>query len=171
MLDLNRDAVPEEMRGAFDLVINAGTTEHVSNQENAFRVIHHLTKPSGIMYHEIPAGGMIDHGFFSYQPKFFARMAYQNDYKILLLRMSAHSNSPVPQYLRDFNQRYGGNIPETVTDFALRVAMRRCGSFDFATPVDVEATLIPRPQRTTRRQMSYLAGKAARLLGWRGLRG
>jgi SAM-dependent methyltransferase len=168
-LDLNRDTVPEEMRDAFDLVINAGTTEHVSNQENAFRVIHDLTKPGGIMYHEVPAGGMIDHGFFSYQPKFFARMAYQNDYEVLLLRMSAHQDSAVPQYLRDFNERYGGNIPETVTDYALRVAMRRCGSFDFATPVDVEATLIPRPQRTTRRQLSYLAGRA-RLLGWRGLR-
>ena len=168
LLDLNRGTVPEEMRDAFDLVINAGTTEHMSNQENAFRVIHDLTKPGGIMYHEVPAGGMIDHGFFSYQPKFFARMAYQNDYQILLLRMSAHGVSVVPQYLRDFNQRYGGNITETVTDYALRVAMRRCGSFGFSTPVDAEATLIPRPQRTTRRQLSYLAGRA-RLLGWRGL--
>jgi hypothetical protein len=55
------------MRDAFDLVINAGTTEHVSNQENAFRVIHDLTKRGGMMNHEVPAGGMIDHGFFSYQ--------------------------------------------------------------------------------------------------------
>jgi SAM-dependent methyltransferase len=170
-LDLNRDTVPEEMRDAFDLVINAGTTEHVSNQENAFRVIHDLTKPGGIMYHEVPAGGMIDHGFFSYQPKFFARMAYQNDYEVLLLRMSAHPESAVPQYLRDFNRRFGGSMPKTVTDYALRVAMRRCGPFDFATPVDVEASLIPRPQRTTRRQLRYLAGRAVRLLGWRGRRG
>jgi SAM-dependent methyltransferase len=166
-LDLNRDAVPEEMRGAFDLVINAGTTEHISNQENAFRFIHDLTKPGGIIYHEVPAGGMIDHGFFSYQPKFFTRMAYQNDYGVLLLRMSAHPESTTPQYLRDFNQRYGGSMPETVTDYALRIAMRRYGSFNFATPVDVEATLIPRPQRTKPRQLRYLTGRAVRLLDWR----
>ena len=38
-LDLNNDRVPETLRGAFDLVINAGTTEHLANQANVFRAI------------------------------------------------------------------------------------------------------------------------------------
>jgi 2-polyprenyl-3-methyl-5-hydroxy-6-metoxy-1,4-benzoquinol methylase len=47
-LDLNNDRVPENFRGGFDLVINAGTMEHLANQENAFRAIHDLTRPGGL---------------------------------------------------------------------------------------------------------------------------
>jgi hypothetical protein len=56
-LDLNRDQVPYKLKAAFDLVVNAGTTEHVVTQDNAFRVIHDLTKAGGVMLHELPGGG------------------------------------------------------------------------------------------------------------------
>jgi hypothetical protein len=36
-IDLNRDAIPRRLRGAFDLVVNAGTTEHVANQDKCFQ--------------------------------------------------------------------------------------------------------------------------------------
>jgi hypothetical protein len=42
-LDLNYDNVPVSARGKFDLVTNFGTTEHVTNQLNAFKIIHDLT--------------------------------------------------------------------------------------------------------------------------------
>src|SRR5580693_10425559 len=64
-LDLNRGRVPRHLRGAFDLVVNGGTTEHVANQMNAFRIIHHLARVGGVMYHELPAGGLVDHGLVS----------------------------------------------------------------------------------------------------------
>jgi len=44
-LDLNRDAVPLQLQHTQDIVLNGGTTEHVANQDNAFRCIHDLTKP------------------------------------------------------------------------------------------------------------------------------
>ena len=52
------------------LVVNAGTTEHVVNQDNAFRVMHDLTKVGGVMMHEVPAGGMLTHGVVGYNPQF-----------------------------------------------------------------------------------------------------
>lgn len=55
-LDLNTDQVPEPLRRQFDLVINTGTTEHVANQAQAFRIIHDLTRKGGVMFHDVPAG-------------------------------------------------------------------------------------------------------------------
>src|ERR1700749_4780572 len=54
-LDLNYDDVPSELRLSFDLVTNLGTTEHVANQLNAFKVIHDLTRVGGVMFHDVPA--------------------------------------------------------------------------------------------------------------------
>jgi hypothetical protein len=72
-LDLNFDGngIPTEHKGKYSLVTNFGTTEHVTNQLNAFKVIHDLTMPNGVMIHEVPAQGMFNHGLVNYNPKFF----------------------------------------------------------------------------------------------------
>lgn len=141
-LDLNRDDVPRNLRHAFGLVVNAGTTEHLTDQGNAFRVIHDLTRTGGVMYHEVPAGGLIDHGFVSYQPKFFNRIAQQNEYELLFMRLYASPPSPVPAYLLEPN--YG--MPPTVVDMTLRVAFRKRYRYAFSSPVDAAPHLIPPPR-------------------------
>ncbi len=82
-LDLNYDNVPQHLQGRFDLVTNFGTTEHIANQFNAFKVIHELAAPGAIMIHELPAQGEVNHGLISYQPKFFERLARSNAYDTL----------------------------------------------------------------------------------------
>src|SRR6185436_17673571 len=54
--DLNTDKVPPEW-GQFDLVTNAGDTEHVFNQVNCFTAIHDLTRVGGVMCHQLPVAG------------------------------------------------------------------------------------------------------------------
>jgi len=81
--DLNRDQVPTNLRGHFDLVTNSGTTEHVFNQANCFEVIHDLTSTGGIMAHAVPFAGYENHGFFKYSMKFFTQIAKYNDYDCL----------------------------------------------------------------------------------------
>src|SRR5215208_1577949 len=44
-LDLNFDIVPSHLAGQFHLVTNFGTTEHIPNQLNAFKIIHDLAAP------------------------------------------------------------------------------------------------------------------------------
>ena len=131
-LDLNRGQTPRRLRGAFDLVVNAGTTEHVANQMNAFRVIHHLVRVGGVMYHELPAGGLIDHGLVSYQPKFFNMLAKINGYEALYIRFTAWGPSKIPDYLRQANP-YGG---DAVVDCSLRVALRKLHPLPFVCPFD-----------------------------------
>jgi hypothetical protein len=81
--DLNSDSVPANLKGHFDFVTNAGTTEHVFNQANCFKVLHDLTKVGGITAHVVPFAGFENHGLYKYTMKFFTRIAKANDYECL----------------------------------------------------------------------------------------
>jgi SAM-dependent methyltransferase len=161
-LDLNNDRVPEKLRGAFDLVINAGTTEHLANQENAFRVIHDLTRPGGLMYHEVPGGSCTDHGFVAYQPKFFHRLLQQNDYQNVMFKVVASPPVPVPTYIHEYNRPYGDTMPESVIDIALRIALRKRGNFPFSCPIDAAPQFIPEPRRAPSRKLRAALGRIKR---------
>ncbi len=82
-LDLNFDSVPPEHRNRYGLTTNHGTTEHIFNQYNAFKAIHDLTKPGGLMLHGLPFTVHLDHGFFNYQPNLFEALARYNSYRTL----------------------------------------------------------------------------------------
>jgi hypothetical protein len=82
-LDLNFDQVPPDFRNRYGLVTNHGTTEHILNQYNCFKVIHDLAKPGGLMLHALPFTVHLEHGFFNYQPNFFAALARYNSYRTL----------------------------------------------------------------------------------------
>ena len=146
-LDLNRDRVREYMRGAYNLVVNTGTTEHVANQDNAFQVMHDLCRKNGIMYHQLPAGGMMTHGLITYTPKFFWHLCRENNYEPLFLRIVGHAPNPVPQNIRDSNLQFGNydTIPSDclVPDFLVVAALRKVHDSAFATPLDVPPEVMP----------------------------
>ena len=81
-LDLNFDSVPTDRRSRYGLTTNHGTTEHLINQFNAFKVIHDFTRPGGLMLHALPFTHL-EHGFFNYQPNFFSALARYNSYQTL----------------------------------------------------------------------------------------
>jgi hypothetical protein len=83
ILDLNRATLPPDMAGAYGLVLNFGTTEHILNQMNCFRAIHEATEVGGIMVHQLPAQGHVDHGYFGYTGRFFFDLAGYNAYHVL----------------------------------------------------------------------------------------
>lgn len=83
IFDLNRDSVPRDHFGIFDVVLNCGTSEHVLGQYNCFKVIHDAVKTGGIIYHELPFTGYLDHGYFNYQPRLFFDLAKANGYEII----------------------------------------------------------------------------------------
>ena len=122
--------MPWRYRGAFDLAINAGTTEHVANQGNAFAAIHDFMRAGGLMVHRLPAYGNIDHGFFGYQPKFFHRLAEANDYEIAEFTLSPQREFDLPDYIR------GEGLPPRVASAGLTVVMRRKDRRKFVMPLD-----------------------------------
>jgi SAM-dependent methyltransferase len=122
VLDLNNGTVPPDWRGRFDFVVNAGSTEHVANQDNAFRVIHDLTRKGGIMWHEVPSAGMLNHGYFLYHPRFFYDLCKVNGYGPVELRNDRHD-----------------------PDGCIRAALRKQHDKLFATPLDI-ADSAPNPE-------------------------
>ena len=82
IFDLNFESAPAEHVGRFSCVLNYGTTEHVFNQYNSFKVIHDVTEVGGYMVHQVPTVGYINHGYWTYNPKTLLEMAAANRYEV-----------------------------------------------------------------------------------------
>jgi hypothetical protein len=83
VVDLNTSALPKRMVGAYDTVVNFGTSEHILNQMNTFATVHAATKPGGIMVHSVPSVGHVDHGYYCYTSRFFFDLAGYNQYDVV----------------------------------------------------------------------------------------
>jgi hypothetical protein len=135
VFDLNRDSVPEHLKGAAHLVQNFGTTEHILNQLNCFEVIHELASPDGgIMWHNLPMSDFHYHGFFKYDVKFFERLLTANNYEIVHLRFDQGPGSHVvPQVLFDHG------LPRIeALDTAVNIVLRRTSPAPFQIPLDYD---------------------------------
>jgi hypothetical protein len=161
-IDLNRDSVPTQFVGAFDLVVNTGTTEHVANQDNTFRVIHDLTRKGGVAYHEVPAT-MTDHGLFNYNPRFFWKLRDANDYEVLSMKVFTSGEEPVPPHIQENNERFGGGLSIGVshlTSMSIRVSFRKRNRRPFGSPMDLPDAMMPG-------RLKKLATAAKRAIPWR----
>jgi hypothetical protein len=159
-LDLNRDSVPRYLQSSFGLVVNSGTTEHIANQDNAFRVIHDLAAPGGLMIHDVPAGGMLNHGVLSYNMQFFFMLCRENDYEVIDLGLvycgSAEihtdmlsSNAQFARFASHVDVRFGSPInPQmSVPIFMIRAILRKAKNEPYCTPIDLPSDLVVRPLR------------------------
>lgn len=144
-LDLNFDCVPASLRGKFDLVTNLGTSEHVCNQLNAFKIMHDLAAPGAVMMHHLPAGGALNHGLVNYNPKFFWCLARSNDYKWLYMDYYGESESyDLPQNILDsvatYNPaRVGLMRGRKTADYAIQIAFQKTLEIEFVPPLDVDS--------------------------------
>jgi len=94
--DLN-DPVTLDTR--YECTLNNGTAEHVFNVGQFFKTMHERTKPSGLMLHEGPFTGWINHGFYTFQPTLYLDLAAANNYDLLamfLIDWHAHKIEPIP---------------------------------------------------------------------------
>jgi hypothetical protein len=142
-LDLNYDEVPTAFIGKYDVVTNFGTTEHVANQLQSFKIVHDLVTPGGLMLHVLPASGGLNHGLVSYNPKFFWMLGRSNGYKIAFMTMGqSERNSGLPENLLEFLALYE---PKAADDFAafrmpvtsIVVALQKVFDTPFVAPLDV----------------------------------
>lgn len=83
VVDLNTMRLPKHMVGAYDTVLNCGTSEHILNQMNVFAALHAATKSGGYMMHAVPCVGYVDHAYFCYTSRFFFDLAGYNQYELV----------------------------------------------------------------------------------------
>jgi len=81
------------MVGKFDVVHDSGTMEHVlHNQWQAFKNIHDLLKPCGLIFHgHQPPEQLKGHGFWAYDEKFYRWLAKSCLYKIVDIQVGMTS--------------------------------------------------------------------------------
>lgn len=142
VLDLNFDPTPVEHKGRYGLVTNHGTSEHLLNQYNVFKMMHELTRPGGIMVHAVPFTVHLEHGFFNYQPNFFECLARYNAYENLGIWVgpdwSLASFVPWDPALLDFLTL------SSKTTHLLVVAQRKVFDREFCVPFQEQyETMIP----------------------------
>lgn len=141
--DLNRDSLPQNFSGYFDLVLNFGTTEHVINQANSFSVIHDAVKHNGYIYHQLPAGGFFNHCYFLYTGRFFFDLAGYNEYEVFAAWLDQGNPSDIMSAVRDY-ATYFPVLAKTATvaepimkDTAYNVIYRKIRDVPFRYPMEL----------------------------------
>jgi hypothetical protein len=142
-LDLNSASVPSALVGKHHLVTNFGTTEHVANQSNAFKIAHDLTAPGGVMMHTLPAQGGFNHGLVNYNPKFFWALARANDYRWLYFDL-APDTAPhaLPDNLIEAVKPFRPEIAEFAANYRVAecsfwVAFQKRNGAEYSPPMDL----------------------------------
>jgi hypothetical protein len=142
-IDLNYDSLPAEVSGQYDLVTNFGTTEHVTNQLNAFKIIHDLTAHHGIMIHSVPAQGMLNHGLINYNFRFFWRLARSNGYRFIdadfsMSNQRQHLCTDVLDFVVQFNPAAADRLANhEFADGQILAVMEKAFDIPFVSPIDV----------------------------------
>ena len=161
-LDLNFDDVPEGLIGKHHLVTNFGTTEHVANQLNAFKVVHDLAASGGVMIHNLPSQGGFNHGLVNYTPKFFWMLARSNNYRWLHFEFSPDSAMhPLPdnvvESVRPFVQKGDKAFADyRVAECSIAVAFQKRDDAPYVPPIDVPTGTVSRSREMLARYPSVL---------------
>lgn len=154
IFDLNAEQLSPRDHGRFDTVLNFGTTEHVFNQLNAFRVIHDAVKVGGHIVHQLPTNGYIDHGYFCYTPRFFFDLAGHNYYDLIDFTYDEPSaGSDMFQILKDYAalfpvlKRYEDREACNVRDLALSIVLRKTRDAPLRLPLERSTSVVIEPAR------------------------
>jgi hypothetical protein len=70
--------IDERLKGSYDLILDLGTLEHLSNLSTALSNIFDMLKEGGTYFFSVPCNNWVDHGFFQFSPTFFADLCHDN---------------------------------------------------------------------------------------------
>ena len=110
--DLNDPALPAPLLDSFDLVLDAGTLEHVFDIPCALRSICRMTRQGGRIIHISPASNCVDHGFYSFSPTLFADFYEVNGFDLRRMAIARFISDPVKENweMRDYDPSAWGTI-------------------------------------------------------------
>jgi SAM-dependent methyltransferase len=149
ILDLNIERLPVDKRDRFDLVLNFGTTEHILNQLNSFEVMHDALKVGGVIFHQLPSVGWIDHGYFNYNALLVDDLVKTNDYEVLDRFFTVAGQSEFASTgidIRDPNTptvTHSAKGPDTLLNFNLNYVVRKKFDAPFYVGLEIATTHSP----------------------------
>lgn len=119
----------------FDTVINHGTCEHIFNIGQVYQTMHDCVRVGGLLIHESPFTGWIDHGFYTIQPTLYFDLAAANQYKIVYMAVThIEHGSAVEIHSREqiLKMAAAGGV---ANNSMLYVAMRKTADEPFKIPM------------------------------------
>ncbi|HYE48970.1 MAG TPA: hypothetical protein VEB20_05235 [Azospirillaceae bacterium] len=81
--DLNRPGLAAATGGGYQLVVDAGTLEHVFHLPNALANIFDALAVGGVALHHSPTNNYVDHGFYQFSPTLFFDYYAANGFTVL----------------------------------------------------------------------------------------
>jgi SAM-dependent methyltransferase len=143
--DLNCHPIPFRFREQFEIVLNLGTSEHIVNQLNVFKVMHDAARTGGIIYCVLPLSGYWNHGYFCYTPKFFLDLAIANDYEVIDRFICHSASAPVAGFdIRSKGQlqKVGSGVlsVDTIESIDVHIILQKRSAQQFKAPLDLSAS-------------------------------
>jgi hypothetical protein len=131
--DFNFDSIAETLHGKFSITTNLGTSEHIFNQANFFKLQHELTAVDGLMLHTVPLSHYVNHGLFSYSPVLFYSLAHFNQYEVLGIWKNSKPN------LHEF---IPAEVPFDGPRAFLVVVLKKLVNTPFRMPIQVNEPMV-----------------------------
>ena len=151
------------------MVTNLGTTEHAANQLQAFKISHDLVAHGGVMIHNIPAQGYLNHGLVNYNLKVFWMLARSNGYKWIYNDFTlSHERYSFPENILDSVRTFEKNIDQRAQgygalDCGIVVAMQKVLDIEFVPPIDIPTGTVVTDKNLRRRYWTVFNPNAFRL--------
>lgn len=130
--DLN---FPVRGKVSFNTIINHGTAEHIFNIGQVFRTMHELCVVGGLMIHESPFTGWIDHGFWTIQPTAYYDLANTNHYDVRYMAVTHIAKGSVIEITSREQLLRLAESDDIPNNACLFVALRKEVECDFRYPI------------------------------------
>ncbi|MCP5469902.1 MAG: hypothetical protein H7A36_05295 [Chlamydiales bacterium] len=92
--------LPKEHWNQYDLIIDAGTAEHIFHFPQYLENLHNLLRVGGKILFMSPTNNYVDHGFYMFCPQVYHTYFSVNKYDIVTAEVVRHDHNPLRQWER-----------------------------------------------------------------------
>ena len=135
--DLNLPFEKKDYFNKYDIVTDIGSCEHVFNVPEAYKTIHKITKPGGlIIIHQAKIGG---NGYYQFDRFFFEGLAAANNYKVVASNYKFTLNErtkdgSTKQLRTPFNQDFLNIIDKKSALIGIEIVFQKQDDNEFRIP-------------------------------------
>ena len=117
--------VPSELLDRFDLIIDAGTGEHILDQKSLYRNKHGMLKKNGVSISIVPVeGSYFGHGSWQYPVGFPLSLCHENKYGFIDVRVTSNRYRYFVKdrmllyfaYKKMLEKPFSSNFPKLISD-------------------------------------------------------
>ena len=102
LFDLNRNDLGAQIGRQYDLVIEAGTMEHIFHVPNVLKNAFDATRTGGCILHNGPSNHFCDHGFYQFSPTFYQDYYTANGFDILEIMFIQTRSNDDPWFVHTY---------------------------------------------------------------------